>query len=198
MNDRLYLLTIELIDIEPKIWRQFVVPGSITLDRLHDVIQIVMGWKDYHLHDFVIGKKRYTENPETKDDGAAEGLFRLVDLVKLKGRTLRYLYDFGDGWEHEITVEDSRYWNPQLQAPVTCLDGVRACPPEDIGGVPGYYDFCQAVLDPGHEDHEHLTEWYAGFPWYNGAFNSEAYDKEKVNAELLKYLRWTRDRYLSW
>ncbi len=163
MNDRLYLLTIELIDIEPKIWRRFVVPGSISLDRLHDVIQIVMGWKDYHLHEFTIGKKRYTEDPEHQDDGATEGKVRLVELVKQKGRTIRYLYDFGDGWEHEITIDDSRYWNPELQVPVICLEGARACPPEDIGGTPGYFDFCQAVLDPAHEDHEQLTEWF-GFP----------------------------------
>ncbi|EKD34987.1 MAG: hypothetical protein ACD_75C02098G0001 [uncultured bacterium] len=164
----------------------------------YGVNQIVMGWKDYHLHEFIIGKKRYTEDPESKDDGDTDGLFRLVDLVKQKGRTIRYLYDFGDGWEHEITIDDSRYFHPQLQAPVICLDGARACPPEDIGGPRGYFDFCQAVLDPAHEDHKQLTEWYAGFPWYNGAFNREAYDVEKVNYELMKYLRWTRDRYVSW
>ena len=66
MNERLYLLKIRLLDIEPEIWRRFVAPGSITLDRLHDVIQIVMGWTDSHLHEFVIGKKRYTEYPEFK------------------------------------------------------------------------------------------------------------------------------------
>ena len=198
MNDRMYLLTIELIDIEPKIWRRFIVPGNITLDRLHDVIQIVMGWKDYHLHEFVIGKKRYTEDPEAQDDGEAEDLFRLVDLVKQKGRTFRYLYDFGDGWEHEVSIVDSRYSHSQAQTPIACLDGAGACPPEDIGGISGYFDFCQAMLDPAHEDHERLTQWYAGFPWYSGAFNSEAYDVEKVNYELMKYLRWTRDRCLSW
>jgi hypothetical protein len=101
MNDRFYLLKIEFLDIEPKIWRQFVVPGSITLDRLHDVIQIVMGWQDCHLHEFVIGKKKYTENPEGKGDGEVDGRFRLVDLVKQKGRNIRYLYDFGDSWKHE-------------------------------------------------------------------------------------------------
>lgn len=91
-----------------------------------------------------------------------------------------------------------RYFHPQLQAPVVCLDGERACPPEDIGGARGYLDFCQAVLDPAHEHHKQLTEWYAGFPWYNGAFNREAYDMEKVNYELMKYLRWARNRYVSW
>ena len=139
MNDRLYLLTIELLDIEPKIWRQFVVPASITLDRLHDVIQIVMGWQDCHQHEFVIGKKKYTENPEEKDDGEVDGLFRLVDLVKQKCENIHYLYDFGDGWGHEITIEDSRYPHSQLQGPLECLDGARACPPEDVGGTAGFF-----------------------------------------------------------
>ncbi len=85
MSERFYLLKIELLDIEPPIWRRFVVPGSITLDRLHDVIQIVMGWQDSHLHEFAIGKKRYTEYPEYNDDGLPCGKFRLVDLIKQKG-----------------------------------------------------------------------------------------------------------------
>ncbi len=68
MSERTYLLKVKLLDIEPEIWRRFVVPASITLDRLHDVIQIVMGWTDSHLHEFTIGKKRYTEYPQGRDD----------------------------------------------------------------------------------------------------------------------------------
>jgi hypothetical protein len=98
----------------------------------------------------------------------------------------------------KITIEDSRYSHPQLQGPVECLDGARACPPEDVGGIEGFFDFCEAVLDPAHEDHEQVTQWYAGFPWYTGAFNPEAYDVVKVNDELMKYLRWSRDRSLTW
>ena len=198
MKDRFYLLKIRLLDIEPEIWRRFVVPGGITLDRLHDVIQIVMGWQDYHLHVFTIGKKRYTENPEFKDDGAHEAMFRLVDLIKQKGRTFGYMYDFGDAWEHEITIEDSRYFNPELQAKIECIEGERACPPEDVGGVPGYVEFLNALKDPGHEEHESYKEWYGGFPWYDGVFESETYNIEKVNLELLTYLRWSRDRLKPW
>jgi hypothetical protein len=96
MNERFYLLKIQLIDIEPAIWRRFVVPAGITLDRLHDVIQIIMGWTDSHMHEFTIGKKRYTEYPESKEDGLVCGRYRLGDLIKQKGRTFSYLYDFGD------------------------------------------------------------------------------------------------------
>ncbi len=192
MSERSYLLKIQLLDIEPAIWRRFVVPASITLDRLHDVIQIVMGWTDSHLHEFTIGNKRYTEYPESKEDGLVCSRYRLADLVKQKGRTFHYLYDFGDGWEHELVLEESRYFNPELRTELACLDGQRSCPPEDVGGVPGYFEFLSALKDPNHEEHENYTEWSGG------DFDNERFDSDSVNWELMKYLRWSRDRYQNW
>ena len=192
MNERFYLLTIRLLEIEPEIWRRFVVPASISLDRLHDVIQIVMGWTDSHLHEFTFGKKRYTEYPEYKDDGLECGRYRLGNLIKQKGRTFKYQYDFGDCWEHELTLEENRYFKPEIRSEIACLAGARACPPEDVGGIPGYYDFCKALGDPRHEEHERLMEWSGG------NFDSQKFDADAVNWELMKYLRWSRDRYLNW
>jgi hypothetical protein len=192
MNERFYLLKIQLLDIEPVIWRRFVVPASITLDRLHDVIQIVMGWTDSHLHEFTIGNKRYMEYPESKEDGLVCGRYRLGDLIKQKGRTFRYLYDFGDSWEHELALEENRYFNPELRTELACLEGERPCPPEDVGGVPGYFEFCNALKDPSHEEHESYMEWSGG------DFDSEQFDSESINWELMKYLRWSRDRYQTW
>ena len=80
MKERFYLLKIQLLDIEPTIWRRFVVPAGITLDRLHDVIQIVMGWTDSHLHEFTIGNKRYTEYPESKEDGLECGEITVLEI----------------------------------------------------------------------------------------------------------------------
>ena len=191
MNERFYLLKIKLLNIDPEIWRRFVAPANITLDRLHDVFQIVMGWTDSHLHLFTIGKKQYTEYPESKQDGLECGRYRLGDLIKQKGRTFRYLYDFGDSWEHEVTIEESRYFNPELWSEITCLDGARACPPEDVGSVPGYYECCKALKDPNHEEHESFLEWSGG------DYDSEKFDADAINWELLKYLRWSRDRYLQ-
>jgi hypothetical protein len=190
--ERFYLLKIQLFDIEPAIWRRFVVPAGITLDRLHDVIQIVMGWSDSHLHEFTIGNKRYTEYPESKEDGLACGSYRLGNLIKQKGRTFHYLYDFGDSWEHELVLEDSRYFNPELRIELSCLEGERACPPEDVGGIPGYFEFCEALKDPNHEEHESYMEWLGG------DFDTERFDNKSVNWELMKYRRWSRDRYQSW
>jgi hypothetical protein len=192
MNERLYLLKVKLLHIEPPIFRRFVVPAGITLDRLHDVIQIVMGWTDSHLHEFTIGKKQYTEYPESKQDGLSCGRYRLGDMIKQKGRTFRYLYDFGDSWEHELVLEESRYFNPELRTELACIDGQRACPPEDVGGVHGYFEFLSALKDPTHEEHENYTEWSGG------NFDSERFDPESINWELMKYLRWSRDRYQSW
>lgn len=192
MGDRVYLLKIELIDIEPVIWRRFVVPASITLDRLHDTIQIVMGWSDSHLHEFTIGNKRYTECPEFKEDGLPSGRYRLGNLIKQKGRKFHYQYDFGDGWDHELVLEENQYINTELEMELLCLEGGRACPPEDVGGVPGYFEFCKALEDPVHEEHESLMEWIGG------DYDSEDFDADYVNWELMKYLRWSRDRYQSW
>jgi len=192
MNERMYLLKIRLLDIEPEIWRRFVVPASITLDRLHDVIQIVMGWTDSHLHEFTIGKKRYTEYPQEREDGLECGKYRFGNLVKQTNRKISYLYDFGDYWTHELILEESHYFNPEMHYKITCLDGARACPPEDVGGIPGYFEFCSALADLGHEDHERLKVWSGGH------YNSETFDADKVNWELVNYLRWSRDRYRVW
>jgi hypothetical protein len=192
MNKRFYLLKIQLVDIEPAIWRRFVVPAGITLDRLHDVIQIVMGWTDSHLHEFTIGNKRYTEYPESREDGLACGRHRLGDLLKQQGRTFLYMYDFGDSWEHELVLEKSRYFNPERRAGLFCLEGERACPPEDVGGVPGYFEFCNALKDSNHEEHENYMEWSGG------EFDSEKFDADAVNWELMKYLHWSRDRHQNW
>ena len=192
MIERFYLLKIQLLGIEPAIWRRFVVPAGITLDRLHDVIQIVMGWTDSHLHEFAIGSKRYTEYPESKEDGLACGRYRLGDLIKQKGRIFGYQYDFGDSWEHELVLEESRYFNPELRTELACLDGQRACPPEDVGGVPGYFEFLNELKGPNHEEHESYSEWSGG------NFDSERFDPESINWELMKYFRWSRDRYQNW
>jgi len=192
MEENFYLLKIELIGIEPTIWRRFVVPLNITLDRLHDVIQIVMGWTDSHLHEFTIENKRYTEYPESVEDGLHCGRYQLGDLIKQKGRTFHYLYDFGDSWEHKLVLEENRYSNSKLRMDLTCLEGERACPPEDVGGVSGYFEFCEALKDPEHEEHESYMAWSGG------DYDSELFDANTVNGELMKYFRWSRNRHQYW
>lgn len=192
MEGRFFLLNIQLIELEPAIWRDVVVPANITLDRLHDVIQIVMGWTDSHLHEFIIGKKRYTEHPQSKEDGLVDERYRLGDLIKQKGRSFDYLYDFGDHWQHRLVLLENRAIPPEYGEPVLCLAGERACPPEDVGGVGGFMEFCHALYDPSHEEHLSYKEWSGG------NYDCEHFDIDAVNWELMKYLRWSRDRSHSW
>ncbi len=190
MTEKRYLLRIKLDEVNPEIWREFVVPAGITLDRLHDVIQTVMGWTDSHLYEFIIGKKHYAESAEGHELEA--GKYRLGDLVKQKGRDFDYRYDFGDNWLHEIVIEDNRYAHPPIVSEIECLDGARACPIENIGGVLGHKEFCEALNDPNHEEHEGLMEWYGD------TYDSELFDKGEINDGLIVFERWSRDRYLPW
>jgi len=192
MSTKLYVLRITLEGISPTIWRRFVVPANIPLDRLHDVIQIVMGWQDSHLHEFIIGQSKYSERPESPEDGQPEGLFRLQDRVKRKGQAFEYHYDFADSWMHQVEVEETSYQPGPHEGSIECLDGKRACPPEDVGGAPGYHEFCKALTDSSHPESEELKEWSGG------GFDPEKFFPKEVNLELLKYLRWSRTRLTRW
>ncbi len=192
MSEQFFLLRIGLLNIKPEIWRRFVVPADISLDRLHDVIQIVMGWRDSHLHEFTIKNQGYTEYPEEEADGLPCGDYRLKDLINRRGQTFGYLYDFGDSWDHELKIEKTRYPAQDMHFGIECLDGARACPQEDVGGIGGYCEFCEALKDPEHEEHESYMRWCGG------NYDSEKFDIDAVNWELTKYQRWSRDRNLLW
>ncbi len=192
MSERFFLLKIRLLDVEPEIWRRFVVPADIPLDRLHDVIQIVMGWRENDFHEFFFNKKRFTEYPRRETDGPACGCVRLKSLVNRKGQSIRYLYGFEDCWEHQLEIENSRYPGSDCHFGIECLDGARACPPDELEGIKEYREILEALNDPEHEDHEDSLEWY------NKNVTTEAFDVDAVNWELTKYQRWSRDRYLLW
>lgn len=194
MHDKYYLLRIELLEIEPKIWRDFVVPYDISLDRLHDVIQIVMGWTESHLYQFVVKNKKYSEfieYLEDFDDVSDSRIIRLNQLMKRKNQKINYEYDFGDGWDHEITLLNSNY-DSRNPYELECLDGKRCCPPEDVGGPYGYAKFLEVINNPSHEDFEYMMMW-AG-----EEFDSEDFDLEYINYELIKYYNHARFRSLPW
>ncbi|MEW6586159.1 MAG: plasmid pRiA4b ORF-3 family protein [Nitrospirota bacterium] len=191
MKRKLYVLKVSLVGIEPEIWRRFVVPADITLDRLHDVIQIVMGWQDYHLHQFSIGGKMYTEDPESLEDGKDDGRYRLGNLAKRKGLSFEYVYDFGDNWVHNVTLEETNFAQGPRDEPGRLLAGKRACPPEDVGGIGGYVEYCEAMKDKNHPRHKEYVGW-------RGPYDPEMINLDEKNVELLKYLRWSRPRLMMW
>ena len=181
-------LRVALDDVQPKIWRQFVVPASITLDRLHDVLQVVMGWTDSHLHSFTIAGQEFTEDPEEPEQGIEETGVVLGALIRKPRSKFTYLYDFGDGWMHTITVQSVEQIPADHTVNITCLAGQRRCPPEDVGGPWGYQEFLEAIADPKHEEHNSYLEWCGG------SFDPREFDIKEVTLELAKLGRWSRRR----
>lgn len=138
-----------------------------------------MGWQDCHLHGFEIAGQRfepYEEEDDVDEDAVDEKGVVLSDLVEA-GTRFHYEYDFGDGWNHEIVVESVEDV-PQGLKHAVCLDGRRACPPEDSGGVSGYGEFLQAIGDPGHPEHRDYLNWVGG------TFDAEAFTLAATNAAL--------------
>jgi len=168
-------LEVSLRDVDPRVWRRIVVPESISLRNLHEVLQVAMGWDGTHLYRFAIGDVDFGDVEDVDELGDVRT--KLADLVA-PGATFRYDYDFGDGWEHDVrvlrtTVADGSH----------CLDGARACPPEDCGGPPGYEHLLEVLADPDHPDHDEMAEWI-GRP-----VDPEAFDPQAVDATLRSHPR---------
>jgi Plasmid pRiA4b ORF-3-like protein len=181
-----YQFKITLIGSNPPIWRRIQVADG-TLDKLHEHIQTAMGWTNSHLHQFEIGEKRYGD-PELLDDGFDDvecvdsTRARLSKIVPKTGKrfSFTYEYDFGDGWEHEVLFEGCPKKESGKNYPL-CLEGDRACPPEDVGGIVGFYEFLEALTDPKHERHEDFKEW-------GGDFDPEKFDARQATKAMKKGL----------
>ncbi len=177
-----YQLKITLRGSKPPIWRRVVVPGNITLGRLDRVIQTVMGWLNVHLHAFQIdgieysgpGPDGYIDDSHSFED---EAEYRICDVLRKEKMKFRYLYDFGDGWEHIIVVEKIL---PPLLAPkgIVCTGGKMNCPREDCGGLWGHYSMIKILADPMHPRYAETIE-SMGTP-----FDPEEFDMQQVNTAL--------------
>ena len=177
-----YQLKVTLADFRPTIWRRIQVSGETRLSDLHLMLQAIMGWYNCHLHKFTIDGVDYAESdPDWNDlDYEDETKMRLSQVVSRAGARFSYMYDFGDGWEHDIVVEEILPPQHGVKYPI-CLDGQRACPPEDVGGVWGYEEFLEAIKNPKHEDHDSYLEWVGG------EFDPDEFDVEQVNGALQDY-----------
>jgi hypothetical protein len=155
-------LRIRLLDVRPPIWRRILVPATITLDRLHAVVQAAMGWSDMHLHEFQLGRDRWGDVDMDDDGGRLRDEFdvRLRSIVA-RGDRLRYVYDLGDDWHHEIVVEGEIDGIAGELYPL-CVDGAGACPPEDAGGTAGYRDILDALARPRSRRHRDILQWLGG------------------------------------
>ena len=157
-----YQLLIVLLRSDPLIWRRCVVPGTMTLGKLHRVMQVVMGWANSHLHLFTVGETSYSDPQFELEDVLPSTRVKLEHLFPDRRGgmplTLRYTYDLGDDWEHLIVVEG---WAnvPSGAAAIRCLHGARACPPEDCGGIGGFEDLLDILTDPQHPEHTRMRMW---------------------------------------
>ncbi len=180
---RLFLLKITLLDSKPAIWRRFAVKGDITLFKLHNIIQRAMGWENFHLHEFIINKVRYGEVGDDFDFGPpliSDKRTLLQDVISRAKTKFRYIYDFGDDWQHEILVEKIMLPEAKQLYPYR-LDGARACPPEDCGGVWGYEHLLDIINNPNHPESEESREWLGE------GFDPEAFDLAAVNKKLARF-----------
>jgi hypothetical protein len=174
----IYQIKVTLLGTDPAIWRRVLVPADLTLEQLHDVLQLAMGWEDCHMHEFRIGQQRFGKpDPMEQAFGgsrtASERNARLFNVLGRAGTKAVYIYDFGDSWEHQIVVEKRQAPEPGRAYP-ECLGGERHGPPEDCGGIPGFYNLLESIRDPKHERHEELLEWLDDF-------DPEAFSTDEVN-----------------
>ncbi len=177
-SERLYQFKITLLESQPPIWRRIQV-RNCTLDRFHERIQTAMGWTNSHLHRFEIDGERYGD-PELIDDGFEDfecvdsTITKISEIVPKDGKRFQftYEYDFGDCWKHEVLFEGCLKAEKGGRYPL-CVEGERACPPEDVGGIGGYEEFLEALVDPKHEQHDDFVEWA-------GEFDPERFDVEKT------------------
>jgi hypothetical protein len=190
MND-IIQLKVTLQGTEPPIWRRFLVDKKTTFFVLHEIIQIVMGWEDEHLYEFKMKGYKIGDAEELGDFGSGDIKFVDDETATLEGMGLvlrnkfEYLYDFGDTWRHQILVEKFLPRDEKLKYPV-CIDGELNCPPEDCGGVGGFYQILEIIADKKHPERKEMLEWLGG------RYDPERFNMNQVNKELAslaKYLK---------
>jgi hypothetical protein len=172
-----------LTNSDPAIWRTFQVPADYRMDRFHQVLQIVMGWKNSHLHEFRINGRTVgmLTDPEYDFDTEDETKLRLSDFNLKERDTLSYLYDFGDHWEHILYLDHVS--KQEFSLPV-CTGGKRACPPEDCGGISGYTGMLEVLADPRHLEYEGWKNWLPE------GFQSDKAPLDEIKKELKKFGAW--------
>ena len=147
MSDSVIRLKIELDHTDPPIWRVIEVPAAVSLGDLHRIVQAAMGWEDEHLFAFQVGREQVANR------------VRLADLAAHGIKRFGYLYDMGDSWQHTLRIEEVLSVDPEVAYP-RLVGAAGRCPPEDCGGIPGFYAFLEAIENPRHPDYEDRLEWY--------------------------------------
>lgn len=173
----LYQIKVTLIGSKPPIWRRLIVKDNIRLNQLHSVLQVAMGWSNYHIHQFRVGSSYIgIPHPDFDYDVTDERKVWLQDIISNLKDYFVYEYDFGDGWEHKVVLE--KILPLDFSESPVIIKGKMACPPEDCGGIWGYSDFLEAIRNPKHEEHESMLEWVGG------EFDPEGFDMDVIKKRL--------------
>ena len=180
MTEQVVRVRIDLRQVQPRVRRRVDVPISASLEAVHCVIQLAMGWEIAHLHEFVVGKQRYVD-PELFEEDFVGGLLStyetdLSDLIDQGIKKFTYVYDFGDNWQHDINLGRVREAREGEKYPAL-IDATGRCPPEDCGGVYGYMRLIEVLGDPSHNQHEEMREWC-------GPFDPEEVGEQSIRAHL--------------
>jgi len=204
-HSQVYQLRIDVDGIRPPLWRRIAVRGDTTLNRLHEIIQVLFDWSGYHLHDFEVGGVEFTDDPESQREFGmrSEKRVRLEELGLSEGVTFIYLYDFGDGWYHRIKVEKVLPPDAEGTYPV-CLKGKRAGPLEDCGGPWGHAEIVKLLKQVANGELK-MPSWDEGPPdeveaevdyetrellqWVGEDYDPEAFDLDAINAALKRFQR---------
>lgn len=186
-----YTVRVDLDDAHPPIWRRLRLASDVNLEQLHPLLQVAMGWSDSHLHHFQAGPdaRDFRVQPfltaydieEGEDDGVREVDVHLDEVMATPGHRLFYEYDFGDSWSHTLRLEKVEPWR-EGDPVAHCLDGRRACPPEDVGGLPGYEEVLAALAGKVDPDDPEWTRQQ--LEWLPDGFDPAAFDRDEVNGLL--------------
>ncbi len=175
---RLYQIKVTLQETDPPVWRRLLVRSDTTLLQMHRILQVAMGWKDYHLHEFRVGAVLFGESdPEADVRRISEKATFLADVLRDVDDRLVYEYDFGDSWEHDIHLEEITELDPDAMYPIV-VAGARAGLPEDVGGTDGFRDFLRAIADPNDPEHEEYLVWCGG------SYDPDKFDASSINMIL--------------
>jgi hypothetical protein len=187
-------IRVSLDGVEPAIYRRLIVPLGNTLAQLHHILQAAMGWTDSHLHEFEIGGLRFGD-PELLNQDMPDDFQQAFDSSSVRLRDFHfdhagelsfvYLYDFGDSWQHKVTLEKLLAVKPAPKV-ATCFEGARSCPPEDVGGIYGYFEFLRVLLSPEPEELEEQRQLKR---WCGRRFNPEQFDVAKTDKAVRGALR---------
>lgn len=175
---RFLQIKITLKHTKPPIWRRVLVSAEITLEELHEVLQIAMGWTNSHMHQFETEEGIFADEASGLEETESSWNVTLASVLPRPKSSIRYEYDFGDGWDHQILLE--KVVELEAPAPAVCLAGARACPPEDCGGPWGYANLLDALKDPKHPEHESMSDWIGP------EFDPELFEIEAMNKQLAR------------